>query len=1364
MISQWLSVCKDEIAIEGSFGIVEQYLWKRAEERVGFSLSDHFRDKLRHLLTTAQGIRRDGQSYFAELNFRRHILNLNHHVGVFDNESSTALIEEITRSRYDGFWGFEATNLLGLDPRQLHSVINPLESFGIIKRFTLTVPISVQIAKNSSSNVSQFLILSRFFDLNRLSDDVAHLVRKELNLPDPLVELFFESLVRKIHQRGHLVSESVARDTALSVLNSDWQKTVHSTRNFFRHAKDSLVESKRIALINVPGTTESEIAFTLPEYIRQFRESTDLVLSDGALSSNPHDDSQRTLAMNIDSLRNASRKTSVLKSLNIFIRCSGSGGTAAVTISDSLEIPRKLMERFTEILLDDDSVVRVSDVGRAFRWISKIYHQNVVSNNFSVANSSVFNRRLAHILDFFEGTSAMSALEISNKLVSLEVSNGWTTAGMTIDRRTILRLIHSTRGKLLVANRGDFVRGAQPFHVVYNPNLVSPEMACETIYPSTEGQAQTTKSTDVTNLDSNIEATAGSLLKQRRCDRKPETGKEVMLHFGYVKYCMTRMKILHKFLIGLALSRRKAYGGELQTFYVSEILQNMPLIVFLQTLGHSEFSNELEEFMLSEVASTSILVKDLPVSLREKLLNTPSKGITIEYDIRSSLSPLVKLRLLEISAIDKAYIVNDSYNMDSFFAAVSHNSRQYQFWDQDACDEFWTDYYRECQLCFTRPKNSLPSSFPGILPETLNEAAWKTAVILSQLQRKSLNNFSVSIEQKQVARDREGLLFVDLSNTELKEVCFNCGINTLVALEYLKRRAKLLQSDTSVVYLDRRSQFFCHICGWQTGQIPSLSAHYWNTHERNLPDDEFIFSALKHRNVSEQKLTRRNRFADGEPGELSHDVFKSFAANFGYSNSQDMTEFIEALEGPTTCSSTKSSSEITRSRVFKGSSLLDESDFKPATEAANDSVISLLSTISMFSEPEESTKISNLFECKGIEDKERTEFAEYWFTQGKILKPSPRSFILELSRSYKQSFYGNPYVLELLKRLANKREFSSRESLMLWEPDDTVLTYLCIEKIIYGTITTNISWEGVPDFEIIRQTDDSLNGVAIHLQSSKSLCFSQTRLDLDVDGNQPEKFQSFLDVFLMGDVVSRKDVFARSPIPMFSQNEDEVDVFSSLLFRSGILCLEAPTSVLHALRVINNVISKQGPKGIQLIELKTLLETLVRDPMEIIRLFEALRLSIRISAGYQSRLISSEFAEPWMISRQPGGSDFDFCSEATPIYFQVHFSPQSLLNADIFKEIASLIAHERIIPFSKVPLALWVTPNGATNIRLVFNILSSLTSYMLIKPGITVRQIMENNKSINSSETLILIELLNQEKLTRFEVDNMVFLNETSFW
>jgi hypothetical protein len=315
----------------------------------------------------------------------------------------------------------------------------------------------------------------------------------------------------------------------------------------------------------------------------------------------------------------------------------------------------------------------------------------------------------------------------------------------------LTKLVEASAGELQIANKADFFPSPQGFHIIYKPSSISAKEACASVDKpvgtakptiKVEGEVGVPPQAIIPSLKP-ILVTSVTVDDIKPVDISREDKQSILRHYGYIIASMVRTRILHDYLLSLAANQ--GFADEGRSYSIPDLLESMPVTVFLQVIGCSSYNKYLEEYLQSTLVTESMRLKDLPKDVRDHLARGAATASSIEYTLRRGLAVLVKLELLLVETRVLGYKVHRSISLKAFSDDVADEDLvgTYDFSSGD--DSFWQDLQLQASLWPKDISMRVPANYPLIPAEVFNSSNWLTPVILSASQRKALDEFSFSI-------------------------------------------------------------------------------------------------------------------------------------------------------------------------------------------------------------------------------------------------------------------------------------------------------------------------------------------------------------------------------------------------------------------------------------------------------------------------------------------------------------------------------------------------------------------------------------------------------------------------------------------
>lgn len=345
--------------------------------------------------------------------------------------------------------------------------------------------------------------------------------------------------------------------------------------------------------------------------------------------------------------------------------------------------------------------------------------------------------------------------------------------------------------------------------------------------------------------------------------------------YGFIRSSdIIKAKLIHQFLVS-----EFSGNGELQ---LSEIIEKMPLLLYLQVIGCGVNNSYIDDFFGSKTATTDIRIEQLSPDIISHLASSVpvSSGTGSQVtQLSRAMAPLAKLGLLSIRKIDVdrvAYSLKRNGRI-----AIPSDSGENQvdadilFSSPEAVDEYWATLFRVCMNWRNNngiskiPKNYSP------VPQLFKRQQWKSRMIVTLSQRRDLE----SLLRLFVSRaDRStGPTVIDGSNEDLVRVCSHANIDSGVALKVLRQLLALSQTANQVLSVSsaqklvfakvNQARYQCPHCNQLFFQLSSIKRHIETAHSAAIPADETAFTRSEYLDAIERlrsKLIKSEGISGGK--------------------------------------------------------------------------------------------------------------------------------------------------------------------------------------------------------------------------------------------------------------------------------------------------------------------------------------------------------------------------------------------------------------------------------------------------------------------------------------------------------------------
>ena len=1165
MLSIFIGLAREEICYEGNCGISQTKLIERVSERAGTPVSPELATRMHSVLKKTEGILFSSGSYSADKPTRLLILDLQRHYSLQIADTSFKLLELVIYQRFEGLWGFQACSALNIDPRQLHSIALPLENLGIIHKFTTLVPKSVQATHGTRVVSSQLLFFRRMLILDKLRPDVASIVRKELNMQDPDEEKLIGFVTQNL-VTSPVILESTARDFFSRNIAVDHGSPV-SKRLLFRRTLNSLAFQGRIVFARVLNASRGiyESALSVPSKLLELPDSV-AISADAARDDELSDTDEEPNEMTFNPTDEMyARRLPVFESLYTLLEVSGTAGLTMNNVKDAVKIGRKQVEKLLESLLKNYPVKKLPQSGRTHILVTS-RNAAIVAPVTHASGTASFNRRLALLFGLFLSKDYASAADIQREISSIEISTSHATTGSSIDRRTLARLIDATDGVLKLANKADFVDAIQAFHVIYKPSRISAKDACLAVEkPVILPKPRLKEEEDLSPSHVGVAVTLSSVTVE---DLKPlsvapsDERKLISAHYGFVTACMVRARMLHDYLV--ALAREHGFSEQGRVFQVADFVDCMPVTLYLHLIGCSRYNKYIDEYLTSLAAPVSLRIRDLPRDVRVHLATSATGNGSVEYIMRRSLSPLVKLQLISIkSDSGNAYLVNRRVTLYSF----SDDSSRADYDFAHADETFWEDLQLQASLC--SDVASLSASSRLIPNEVFVSSNWSTQVIISNSQRKALDELCSSLVNVKAGSPGNRLV-VDASNSKLKQTCATWGIDAHTALKYLKQRCRITGHQADVMFATLVSaRYRCHICGSVAALMRGIVNHYTRAHQCELPIDSSSYTLPEHQesqkrnsgvneSIGKRKRVRRaqrimeaaqrvkteNNLSENSPYQLSDvavysryfQVAKRLAGISDLnlvgtetvdslpSRSHSIWDVLAMISGDRTTDESRRKllqafeaeqmiSGVSRQSLIGSPAVLQEVvelyALRPLSlHVAVDPLLNTICRMILFSKNDNEEAANKFLSEKGFTERDKLFVFESWHALGWVSVLKKNKFAI--SRNLRVAVFGRQAELSNWFSLGKSRLDPLLDAGTLSvEPSDEFLAYNVIERNLQQGLQLNVNWSGLADdLQDVDPDDcggdDAINGIGMHLRNTRNICGSLPFLSWQTDGSNLE--------------------------------------------------------------------------------------------------------------------------------------------------------------------------------------------------------------------------------------------------------------------
>ena len=919
----------EEIALEGPSGIewvkMPELLSGRKSDLGGVVVTDEVLNEVRDYLQYNDIIESTRKGFFrlAEEEMRFQILGVSQLPLISENMQAMRILEIVSKGRQRGTWSFNLCVALKVDPKQLFHLSNILVEFGLIHRFS-NVPIPRQFKSQTTATNASFFIHSKFSG-NSLDPDIADVI-------DPIhsTENVCSLILALLKEAGGVMITTAVRNAV--VIDGAF------TGKQFKRGRDRLLATRRIESLLVPRSDsyeedyeedEDDIEFDEKSVTTKFihalklvedyekptdgiktspQQSSDVKEEDDMTGTPPESD-EEPASIDDESLRRTILARNLLRSSLGFkdsvvqiIKSSGSTGVTTRDISRLTGIGVKEVLKTMETVRLSDEIEQIwkNDGKRkyiVFRWNHLVIktdepdafpaspQPSPLTSKGYVTDQTMQRTVLA--LDIVTSRVALSLIDLGRAIEARELADGTGVPGSQIDRRTLKKICEIA--KIPLVEKGE--SSNTKIIIAYDSTQLSREEALTRVdrpvgmTPKGETGTMSLKSTPTSSPSTATKKfSIHELLSKGRLAALAVFGKagtpirsvsmQVAELYGFIRSSdIFKAKLVHQFLVA-----EFSGNGELQ---LSEIIEKMPLLLYLQVIGCGVNNSFIDDFFGSKTATIDIRMEQLSPELISHLASSVpvSSGTGSQVtQLSRAMAPLAKLGLLSIRKIDVdrvAYSLKKNGRI-----ALPSDSGENQvdadilFSSSEAVDEYWATLFRVCMSWRNKYGISkIPKNY-STLAQLFKRQQWKSRMIVTLSQRRELESLLRLFVYR--ADRSTGPTVIDGSNEDLVRVCSNANIDSGVALKVLRQLLALSQpanqvlSDSSrqklILAKVNQARFHCQHCNQLFFQLSSIKRHIETVHNADVPTDETAFTRSEYLDAIERLRSKIMR-SEGMSGQ-----------------------------------------------------------------------------------------------------------------------------------------------------------------------------------------------------------------------------------------------------------------------------------------------------------------------------------------------------------------------------------------------------------------------------------------------------------------------------------------------------------------
>mmetsp|Transcript_52927 Transcript_52927/g.133019 ORF Transcript_52927/g.133019 Transcript_52927/m.133019 type:complete len:885 (-) Transcript_52927:4769-7423(-) len=687
----------------------------------------------------------------------RQLLNIGHTYPLSKHEVRLCILTAIAKRRCEGYWQFQLSWDLGIDPRDVFHHVKALTRDGYLVRFALAIPSWARKRKdgtvmdhNAGSVASSSLIwLETYFDPLHMPRHVWDLLFASKLQP------FTEKILSIISARPQgLMLESDLELLCLSFLSEEVSPvaSMKSARSLYKRLRRRLLHDDKARRVKTwcPATERTETcicvnanAGTADQSVEPLIEMPEVAQHGGDLKEEDESKRSERAATFVE--------PSPADQIHNLVRSTACGGIFTPDIQSTSAIPKKMVEKVLVELEEAGLVAKEyhrqqGQQGNAavFRFhamdaaprtkrapaLSGDAHDRKESGPAATITHQL-QRRLRWCVQFIERECrSMPAAESGDVrrgrgvlITELQdVVGSMESSGMP-DRKTVVKMLPSIQ-KILPTLKICQVKmnKSQAVRYVFLSDELSQSEADESAKQTlgfrkqaAQDAAQRRKGNLQGNLATGIVgvslASSGPRKSTRRKRKQPDKlrfQQRVAQYYGYVSPAMLRLQLFHRAVLDLAREALFLSGYqepatmEDTALRTENVFRNMTLDTFLQVLGYGSPLQWVEEYLVS--SQPPMRMKEVPVFEIRSLLDPggSSKQSREKYLSRISrlFSALCNLHLVSAneSAQRVSWIIHRRVSLHRF----SNDPHQpqtvigsFDLWERTDFGRFWSTLQEE---------------------------------------------------------------------------------------------------------------------------------------------------------------------------------------------------------------------------------------------------------------------------------------------------------------------------------------------------------------------------------------------------------------------------------------------------------------------------------------------------------------------------------------------------------------------------------------------------------------------------------------------------------------------------------------------